>query len=759
MRSKPRTNSFSRFPARAMKLRLLIGGLLLLTCPHLLLAQQPLDLSRQALDDPALAPTGILLDRVVPMSRIQDHDGRETTTPVTLSAWRQMLHELTRASLPEPTWPGVERIRAESRLVPDPGPVPIAILNIPYNRIDPNALERGLLVRSDDGLVVAEGASLDEFVWQSRAFAATALRRTTHHGEHIDFVLSQRLLFGNTPQSVTGIEIDLDDGSGFHPAQFEQRITARYGSTGRKIIRLRLQLAGGELLHTSFVFDVLALRTPLPHETWSVTATIPYLGGYGTGSAYIYLADGHTTLTDPVVVAEGFDLDNTMGWEELYTLLNQENLVEDLRSEGFDAVVLDFTESTDYMQRNALMMVELIQQIQAAQVDDQDLVVIGASMGGLVARYALAYMETEGMDHRTRAFISFDGPHNGANIPLGLQYWLQLFQIESTDAAYLLSRLDTPASRQMLLYHHTDPPGATGQHDALRDDFLADIATLGDYPATPRKVAVANGSGHMANQGFAPGEQLISYEYSSFLVDIIGNVWAVPDGTSQLIFDGLIDRIWPLADDQLVVTVSGTLPFDNAPGGHRASMAQMDTTAVPYGDIVALHDSHCFIPTISALALDTANPFYDIAGDPDLLSSTPFDVVYYPVENQEHVAITTESRGWFLDEIRRDLSVVPAPTTPFATTALFRGIQPNPFNPRVTIRYQLVSPARVSLSIYDLAGRAVRDLVDGDLVPSGEYTATWDGRDRHGRDLASGTYLCRLEAGSGVLTRKMILAR
>ncbi|MFH1845025.1 MAG: hypothetical protein ABIF77_17690 [bacterium] len=388
---------------RALIRLLLVAGFLLLTCPHILLAQTPVDGSRQLLGDldPALVPTGILQDQVVTMSRIQDHDGSEHAAPVTLPVWRQMLHELTRASLQEPTWPGVARIRAESRSVPDAGPVPIAILDFLYNRLHPDALTRGLLVRLGDGLVVAEGSPVDELFLQERVFAATTLRPYTHHGESIDFVVPRRLLLGNDPLPVAGIEINLDDGTGFHPVHFDQRITARYRSTGRKIIRLRIQLADGEFLHTRFAYDVLALRTPLPHDTWSVTATIPHLGGYGAGTAYIYLADGHVTLTDPVVVAEGFDLDNTMGWEELYTLLNQENLVEDLRSEGFDAVVLDFTESTDYMQRNALMMVELIQQIQAAQVDERDLVVIGASMGGLVARYTLAYMEAEGMDHRT----------------------------------------------------------------------------------------------------------------------------------------------------------------------------------------------------------------------------------------------------------------------------------------------------------------------------------------------------------------------
>ena len=132
----------------------------------------------------------------------------------------------------------------------------------------------------------------------------------------------------------------------------------------------------------------------------------------------------------------------------------------------------------------------------------------------------------------------------------------------------------------------------------------------------------------MVDQGFAPGDQIIFYEYSSLLVDILGNVWAVPDSANHIIFDGLLDLIWPFPDDQLTVYVEGTRPYDSAPGGTRGSMAQMDSTEAPYGDIVALHDTHCFIPTVSALAIDTADLLYDVAGDPDLLASTPFDAVY-----------------------------------------------------------------------------------------------------------------------------------
>ena len=55
-----------------------------------------------------------------------------------------------------------------------------------------------------------------------------------------------------------------------------------------------------------------------------------------------------------------------MNWDELYALLNQQNLVEDLRARGYDAVVLDFTDATDYIQRNAFVRWTLLHKVQAA---------------------------------------------------------------------------------------------------------------------------------------------------------------------------------------------------------------------------------------------------------------------------------------------------------------------------------------------------------------------------------------------------------
>jgi hypothetical protein len=83
---------------------------------------------------------------------------------------------------------------------------------------------------------------------------------------------------------------------------------------------------------------------------------------------------------------------------------------------------------------------------------------------------------------------------------------------------------------------------------------------------------------------------------------------------------------------------------------------------------------------------------------------------------------------------------------------------PNPFNPRTTIRFDLPVAGQAQLSIYDLAGRLVRVLVEGE-VPAGSHEAVWDGRDASGRSAPSGSYLARLVAGGKVEGVRLSLVR
>lgn len=83
---------------------------------------------------------------------------------------------------------------------------------------------------------------------------------------------------------------------------------------------------------------------------------------------------------------------------------------------------------------------------------------------------------------------------------------------------------------------------------------------------------------------------------------------------------------------------------------------------------------------------------------------------------------------------------------------------PNPFNPTTTIRFSLDRPREMRLSIFDSAGRLVRDLVHGESA-AGPHAVTWNGTNQTGHDVGSGVYYYRLDAEETSLTQKMILIR
>ena len=691
--------------------------------------------------------TGVLYDRVLPLSGIERFagDGRAVASR---GLWQQLYEELRRASADPTQRPPAEALIERARQRQDA--VPLAVVFDGYERIRPDALERGAVEVRDGHLVRGSGEAFET----RTAFAAAALREWTYRGTAVRFVLDRDAYFSNRGGAVRRLEADLDDGRGYRAMSFDLPLTAHYAETGTKTLRLRATTTDGATVEAALAFSVRALATPAPNDTIHVTGTIPYLGGFASGDAYVYLAPARTHLVNPAVVVEGFDLDNSMNWDELYALLNQENLIETLRADGYDAVVLNFTDATDYLQRNAFALVDLLQQIRGLVGPQITVALAGASMGGLVSRYALAYMETNGLPHSVRTFISFDTPHLGADVPLGIQYWVNFFSTQSSDAATFLSELNRPAARQMLVYHYTDPAGSTGQPDPLRGTFATDLAAVGDWPSQPRLVAIANGSDNGTGEGFAPGAQIIQWSYSDLLVAITGNIWAVPNVTSTKIFDGRLRILFSTTSQ--AVTVSGTQPYDDAPGGSRASMAELDSVAAPYGDIIALYPSHCFIPTVSALAYNTTDLFHDVAADPNPVSNTPFDAIYSQGTNQGHVAITAQNAAWIRSEIEMGVTGV---SSSIAGVGLeLRTPWPNPSSGSVRIAFSLARPEAVNLRVYGVDGRQVADLARG-VWSAGSHEVAWSGRDSRGAFTASGVYFVRFATEDGVKTRRVVRFR
>jgi hypothetical protein len=83
---------------------------------------------------------------------------------------------------------------------------------------------------------------------------------------------------------------------------------------------------------------------------------------------------------------------------------------------------------------------------------------------------------------------------------------------------------------------------------------------------------------------------------------------------------------------------------------------------------------------------------------------------------------------------------------------------PNPFNPTTTLRYDLPSEALITLSIYDMLGREITQLVNT-TQEAGFKSVRWDGKDSMGRAVSAGVYLYRIEAGEFVQTKKMVLLK
>jgi hypothetical protein len=96
------------------------------------------------------------------------------------------------------------------------------------------------------------------------------------------------------------------------------------------------------------------------------------------------------------------------------------------------------------------------------------------------------------------------------------------------------------------------------------------------------------------------------------------------------------------------------------------------------------------------------------------------------------------------------------PASPVRPEALT--VRPNPFRSAASIRWTAARVGSVRITVYDLGGRLVRVLESGER-PAGAGETAWDGRDAHGRPVASGVYAVRVQTADGTATRKVVRLR
>lgn len=102
------------------------------------------------------------------------------------------------------------------------------------------------------------------------------------------------------------------------------------------------------------------------------------------------------------------------------------------------------------------------------------------------------------------------------------------------------------------------------------------------------------------------------------------------------------------------------------------------------------------------------------------------------------------------------LNAATAPTEARITT--LKSIQPNPFKPQTKVHFSLATSEHVRISIYDVTGALVRQLVD-QTMPAGQHQARWDGKSDLGTGATSGIYFVSLVAGSYTDVRKIVMLK
>ena len=431
-------------------------------------------------------------------------------------------------------------------------------------------------------------------------------------------------------------------------------------------------------------------------EITAITASIPFQGydealaHFGTGEYKIYYDNVDGILDKPIFFVDGFDPGDSRTIPMLYDLLNYGNPVENLgdivRDAGYDLIVLNFPVYTsnsdgmtlidgggDYIQRNAFILTELINTINGMKTGSEENVVIGPSMGGLISRFALRYMEQNNLSHETRLYVSFDTPHLGANVPIGLQYlfnYLLNGDPNVSDAEFLVnSLLNSAAAKQMLIDHYTShlldgssyeqDPTLTNQLGAInfRNVFQNELDAMG-FPLNTRNIAITNGSGIGEMTGL-PGMELINHTFDTGVQDgfntratmgvnftpLANQTASVCDFLGEFFF-----FVWIEAYSYSAVTNSpaDSDSIDSAPGGQFDLYSFDDGTNPLITEFVNNLNSQYFnfIPTLSGLAIDNPN-WYVIPNAGNSL----FDNVFIPEHNEPHVTLTDNNVSFILDEI------------------------------------------------------------------------------------------------------------
>ncbi|WP_428662013.1 RICIN domain-containing protein [Runella sp.] len=390
--------------------------------------------------------------------------------------------------------------------------IPIGIINIDATYLNQEQLDENAKAKKD-------GKKISSDKYENLYIVAASVLQEDIYQADVNFRISPSLHISNNKNEIKKLEIDFQDGKGFRSFDLkDQIIPYHFSSIGERSLSIRLYTARSTYLFYTRV-NVRQLERPQIFREFTITAkpvredTITPNSRLKNGRTSVSVPRGNVRVIlgcdnyfdKPIIVAEGFDLGNDVGLDEIQAYYTR--VLRAYTNRGYDLVLLDYDDGRDFIENNAEVLKNLIMQVNAEKQGNEKLIVIGESMSGLIGRWALRKMENDNINHNVKIFISSDSPHQGANIPVSI---IQLFR--SANPAFitnvvlrffpklssLYSALNTPAATQLLM--HYGYPGfvvGVGQPHPEFDHLRNRLQQMGNngYPQnTENNVAIINGS-------------------------------------------------------------------------------------------------------------------------------------------------------------------------------------------------------------------------------------------------------------------------
>ncbi len=696
--------------------------------------------------------SGILYDRVFPMANLNAFNSDSNNTS-SYSHFMRAWDELYLANTKENFFFNGEIAREMAFSMEMKDTVAIGIINLDYTSIDTTALDSLTLVQGTGSLTLDSEGILARSTGQNpyidhHKLIVSPLSRKTVKSNNVTLALSP-LMIWNATKSIDKLSASFGNQNVIllNDTIVENKTASfNFTSSGTKNIKFTVDFSDGTTMST---YGQINVYIPSADELLSlsqiqtITATDPFVGYnepydsdgtcYGNGEYQVFLADNQTKLTNPIILMDGFDPDDTRGIDqenkkhagsiiklmEYFEPNNPDpiNIQVKLNSEGYDVIVLNFTSQylfskidfvygytgklkkilsqttgfiisqdgdkfgfewdyyrdggADYIERNANVLKELIRQTNltlTTNQSDSSLTIIGPSMGGLISRVALTQMEQNNEDHNIKIYLSFDSPHKGANISIGVQNLVN--RTNERDSKY---ELNTPASKQMLLNHYTqqDNSELPQEHPFRSNHFAPLLNSLGFPVQTDRNLSWINGTLNGGTNGVA-GEKFVNLKVNKWYSKAWVKLWRTKDtGESKT----LSYKVPSHSSQQWYSTTNTSKgSLDASPGGAIALKESVidgwnkkAVTKIKLLWLVTIVDipaagnptttpdeETCFIPSKSALAYTGSNELWreDIScTNLVCMGWTPFDNYYAPENNEFHVSVSHQGVEWFLKEL------------------------------------------------------------------------------------------------------------